>query len=430
MLLETIELQLCNDFMGTNMSSEIKTKLTKHYAFDVTPTIVKQFLQIVRQFELSPVRFEALNSASLAVVKPRFFQSDKDKLFYLFETSQDEFISHLKEISTIDLSRGVSGNPFNIFTIWCAHRAHKSKLNAQERNDFIMSLYQYMAYSFFTSTVEKLFKHGAKEELMAYTVETLSDKSDIKVSGSWRNEIASLVESTRERGSIWYKTEESFAPDIQALNMIVYLQNNLRKKMIRLANAYYENVERGKSIRSSTLISDIGDKLEMKEVEAHIPDMIMRVSNTAIDPTAFIDIRLVETVVKMSKGVVGSKFITLLKTFCTIAESQKKKGHGSKIDGKGPKKRLVGYQALITEMIQTTYREATLDEKCNMSRVSLVLKTRSIYSASRVSNESILCVKNTVDDFVITSMRTKREATVTAYRTAFLLYLILMTFEI
>jgi len=412
------------------MTNEIKTTLTKQYPLEFKASHVAEIKKIVKAFELSPIRAEALNAATLGVYKARFYVSDKDKLFHLFKITSDEFLETLKGISSIDLSRGVSGNPFNIFTVWCAHRLQISSLSKKDKEEGTIELYKYMNYSFFTSTVSfSLFKDGVNEELMQYTVETLSDKSDIKISGSWKNEIAELVSQTRKRGSHWHKYESSFAPDIEALRLIIYQQNNLRRKMIRLANVYYDNFKRGIDIKSNSKVLQQGAKLSVKDVEAVIPEMVNSVVNRVTNPTTFIDLHYVEAMVKLYKGVNGSNFITLLKKFSEEASQQKRDGKESLTTGKGNRKELIGYKILLATLIQTAYREAIVDPKCNMSRVSIVMKTQSIFTVSRISKEEILVVKHSLAEKLKVLLKTKREATITAYRMAFITYIIFQTFN-
>ena len=412
------------------MTNEIKTTLTKQYPLVFKSSHVAEIKKMVKTFELSPVRAEALNTATLAVYKARFYVSDKDKLFHLFKITEDEFLETLKGISSIDLSRGVTGNSFNIFTIWCVHRLQISSLSKKEKEEGTIELYKYMNYSFFTSTVAfSLFKEGVNEELMQYTVETLSDKSDIKISGSWKKEIESLILQTRKHKSHWHIYETKFAPDEQVLRMISYQQNNLRKKMVRLANVYYENYERGVDVKANSKVLQQGAKLSAKEVEAVIPEMISSVVNRVTNPTTFIDLHYVEAMVKLYKGVNGSNFITLLKKFSEEASQQKRDGKESLTTGKGTRKELIGYKILLSTLIQTAYREAIVDPKCNMSRTAIVMKTQSIFTVSRISKEDILVVKHSLAEKLKVLLKTKREATITAYRMAFITYIIFQTFD-
>lgn len=411
------------------MSTEIKDKLTQRFPLAIKQTHVDQIKKMVVGWELSPMRTDALYTATLGVHRAKFFQSDKEKLFNMFHLTQEEFLDSLRDISTIDLTRGVSGNPFNIFVVWTAHRVAISSLTARDKEETIIYLYKYLNYSFFTSIVnESLFKQGANEALMQYTLETLSDKSDIKLSTSWHAEIDSLVKHTRDAGSLWKKHEKTFTPDVSALNLIVYQQNNLRRKLVRLANVYYDLYNRGTKIEASSMLNSTGDKVVMREVEAVIPEMIMSVVNKAPNHDVLIDPKKVEDIAKACK-VSGSKLMTVLRKFSELAAEQQASGRDSEVTGKGSRQIIVGYKRLVTEIIQSTYREAVLDERCNMSQVAVYRKARSIYTSSRITNPDILLVKRSTYALLKDILKTRREATLTAFRMAFLLYIVMLTFS-
>ena len=59
----------------------------------------------------------------------------------------------------------------------------------------------------------------------------------------------------------------------------------------------------------------------------------------------------------------------------------------------------------------------------------ILKKVSDAIRASRIQDESILLIKNSVDYFIEQNMHIQREATYVALRTSFILYIIILTFN-
>ena len=70
-------------------------------------------------------------------------------------------------------------------------------------------------------------------------------------------------------------------------------------------------------------------------------------------------------------------------------------------------------------------------DKVNLkSKVAILMKASNLYRSSRISDPEILKIKSSVDAFVLDSKISKRESTLASLKIAFIVYIILLTFDL
>jgi hypothetical protein len=120
----------------------------------------------------------------------------------------------------------------------------------------------------------------------------------------------------------------------------------------------------------------------------------------------------------------------ILTIFSAVATAQYKARTGDEIKTDKNKQPIyVGYRVLIQELIQKTYRRCA-QVGCDMkSNLQILEKTRDAYRASRLLDQDIIIIKNSVDYFISENTKYTREATQVTVRTAFVLYMIIQSFK-
>ena len=84
---------------------------------------------------------------------------------------------------------------------------------------------------------------------------------------------------------------------------------------------------------------------------------------------------------------------------------------------------------LIQNIIQKSYRYC-IQNKINMRQVASILKAiKDVYSSSRISDDGIIQVRESVNKLVLELQSNRRDATVSSFRIAFVLYIIILSFK-
>ena len=148
-----------------------------------------------------------------------------------------------------------------------------------------------------------------------------------------------------------------------------------------------------------------------------------------LNPTSFINYNHL----KLAASLANVRPELLRKTllyFSDMAQQQYKAHKGDEIMITKKKEQIyIGYRILLKEMIQKCYRRAAVSGTDMNSNVDILKKVADAIRASRIQDESILLIKNSVDYFIEQNMHIQREATYVALRTSFILYIIILTFN-
>ena len=287
-------------------------------------------------------------------------------------------------------------------------------------------------YKFFTGKVAIMFKHGAQEGVMQYTIDNLNAKSDIKheETNTWRLLIEDHVRKLIAKDSIHYQTFQNFSPDTKVVYILSDAHTRLSTKIVNVAEEYYKNHAKGNTIKSTSLLGTTSEgEKELQDLKATLDNCIINVQNTVINLSTFINFNDV----KLAAGIANIRpeiLREVLTIFSGMAVQQYRQHLGTEIKADKQKMNIyVGYQILISELIQKSYRRCA-QVGCDMrSNVQILEKTRDAFRASRILDADILQVKNSVDYFIVNNTKYTRENTCVSARTAFILYIMILSFK-
>lgn len=420
--------------MATDKSAMLKYLLENNG--DLQPTVqqIDQYIRHMQMYEIRNDHAKAFNSPMLGVYKAYFLPKDAQTLFDIFKLNNRLIQEALRKSSSIHDVNRVIRNDFNIGTLWVIHCIHQMKnIPAVKKYDGKMALLKMLNYKFFTGKVNHIFPHGTDEAVMEATIDGLSLKCDIKQpeTSTWKAVIESHCTTVLGDESIHTQALEEFQPDYNVGYVLTDLQTRLSSKIINVSSAYYKNHEDKVKIGDSsfTMADKDGEKV-LKELKAALDSAIARICSDALNINTFINFEDVKLVCKLVPSIRPDMLKSLLSIFSNMANLQyKKKQTEEVILDKDKQKLYVGYRILIVELIQKTYRHCVMTGTNMNSHLAILSKTRDVYRASRIANPDIISIKNSVDYFVSKNTSYTREATCVSLRTAFILYLIIMSFK-
>ncbi len=414
------------------MGISLKQLLITHYNVTITRKHYLRFQSHVLSWEQRQRHAEGLNSPLLGVEKIHFLTKDRAALFDLFDIEESEFTKLVHSADSVDPTRKVSSDAYNNLTVWIAHLVGQSKLSRSQKEDFQVLLFKMMNYKFFTSFVNFSFRYAADPEVMAFTIDNLSAKFEIRSpeTPTWRLVIEARAKDVIGPRSIHAKTLKTYSTDDAVLYVITDNQTRIKQRLIGITRAYHVNKKANNRIATHAIVDEFDGEKVIKNIVASFDQMINGISADAINLTKFLNYDSIDLVIALNKALRKDMFRGLLSKFSDRASTQYRMKDQDKVEGTGSHRLIVGYRALISAIIQTTYRAAILDPETKMdSRLSILDKTRNMFRSSRVSDENVQVIKQSVSVLVDELSNSRRDSTNASLKIAFITYIILLSFS-
>lgn len=413
-----------------NVQLSLKQLCMQRFNITITKRMIDQLVRVCTLYEVRDDHVEALNSPMLGVNKIHFFDKDQRAVFDVFEVDRNDFAKMIQQ-SGLNKDFKVSSDVYNVFTVYMAHCIMKSSLPKSVQEEGCFALWKMLQYKFFSSIVNHMLPYKPNPDVMQATLDGLSAKFDIvnKETNTWKLVMeARARELCQKEGNIHYHSILNFTPDQKVVYVLSDVQTRLRTKIKLVVQEYYKTLEEGKRIASTTMTTDDleGEKI-VKELTGSLDNMIAVICNKALNANQFIRNDVVRIVSKLVPNIRPDMMRTLLMFFSNQSVVQYQKHKQDEIDKTG--RYLIGYHIMITEIIQRSYRLCIL-EKVNMkSRLAILDKVRNTFRSSRVNDPDILRIKDSVEHLVEIAKVTSRDSTKASLKIAFILYIILLTFD-
>ena len=410
----------------------LKQLFAKNFDFTPSTRLSRDILVWRTLYENRDTHAEALNTPLLGVFRLKFLPKDSDALFDILSINRSDFTSIIAQ-SSINTDFIVASDPFNLLCCWAAHKFYTSNLPRNVREETCRAIFFMLLVKFFSSFVGHMLPHGARQDIMEATIDGLSDKFDIKHANTntWKLIMMARAEELIDPRNIHFNALKTFSTDDRVTYLITDTQTRIRMKIKLVIKEYHETLKHGKRVAESEITEDNldGEKV-VKELKNGFDSMITSVSNRVLNINQFVRSEYVKIACAQSSALKGSgehMLRELLIKFSTLATYQYQKHKQEEIDKQGNYR---GYLVLIRNTIQRTYRACIMNKVKMTSKLDILSKTANLYSASRVNDPEILKVKASVDAFVEEAKISKREATNASLKIAFIVYLIILTFDL
>ena len=157
--------------------------------------------------------------------------------------------------------------------------------------------------------------------------------------------------------------------------------------------------------------------------------MIFNVYRDVMSIPHFLDDTIIRLIVKFFSSLNNTNFRNTLIGFSEYAVKQARSGQQLLVKTIDGIETDIGAQAVISMIIQKTYRYLT-NTNVNIRDINSVFRsTKDVYGSSRVSDEGIVRVRNDVAYLINQIQNSTRESTVTSLRIAFVLYIVILAFK-
>jgi len=414
-----------------SVNLSLKELLLSRCNLDINKRVHDALVKWCISYEVRDNNPEAFNSPLIGIHPVHFLNKDVNALFDILGVDKDEFSKTIKQCKSVNQDFKVISDLYNLLTVWAAYcTLHSVKVSVPQQQQILMVLFKMMHYKFFTSVVNHRLKYGANLEVMQATIDQMSKKFDIikPETNTWKLIIEARSKDIFDKQSIHYNSLFTFAPDQKVLYIITDAQTRIRTKLRLVINEYYDNLQKNNRIGTSTLIDTRGEEKTVKDLVATYDVMISNITNKSLNANEFVKHTLINMITKMVPNVRPDAMRTVLLGFSSMAlvQYQKHKQNDMSKDGKI----IIGYAAMIDAIIQKTYRACILSGTVDMKvRIAILNKAKDLYRSSRITDPGVLLVKESVANFVETLKVSERPATKASLKIAFILYIILLSFD-
>lgn len=354
----------------------------------------------------------------------RFTGNERNQWFEeIIGIDENELLNETKKIIN-PVYYVVAGDVFNLSCVWLSHAIRNNgKLSEKKKREVESDIYQILQFRFITSRLQRHWPYPTSKEVAEATLASMSNKFDIKRKGSWINVISDRADDIVDKSSIHKVTIDRMQYDIRNKGESVgYLLTDTQGRNKALLKKIYNQQkiiqEQGLKIHStSATFVELDGEVAVKDKQKSLEQYKSYLSTVIADKSSFIKPELVLIIEKANKTMPEQLF---RETLSWISDSY----------GKGSEGKL--YIDSIVDKVMThllAYLYQHRDVMKNKSDIAgLLSRMKGVYTASRVSDELLLSIREEIEHLVRKATKNRSHAAVAATRTGIMLYLVLRAF--
>jgi hypothetical protein len=371
----------------------------------------------------------ALNSQGLGIYPIVFTDLDREALFTIFNVDEKHLRGLIQKLPAINPEFKVRSDPFNILSAWLLHLSYREIADVQRRDIFQMAVAKYLHYRFFSSLVNHYFPHGAVEKNMLAAIKGLSRKFDIVVYGTWKAAIEARCRDLIAPDSLHHAALLRADDDEKFLYVIQDVQTRVRDKVKNITAAYYAAHAAGDAIGSRSATTETEQGKILVHTAKTLDLMIYNMQNEIMITRQFVDAETVRKIAAQASAVSEDMLRSALLSLVDLAATQRDSGQLDIIRMNDGYQLYIGMRVFLANVIQKTYRHCMSNGVDITNKAAILIKAKNIYSSSRISDEDILSVKQSVAYLVDLISTSRRETTKSSLRLALLQYILVRSFR-
>ena len=333
------------------------------------------------------------------------------------------------EVDTVNKDFKVVSNPFNIFITYLLHRVLISDLSPNIKDIVIFKILMFFQYKFFTSVVNSRFRYTPNEAVMQATYESLTNKFALKQYGTWYGVLESRAKQFMDNHK-HLQTLILYKDDAAILYVISDLQTRVRNQLMLVIREFMATKENHDQIASYSYIGTNEDNEKILiDIESTYDIMIANVYQDSLAVTRFLDDRALQITAALFSQLNIAKLRSLIISFSELAVKQTRAGQQNLIRDINGTEILEGANVLIQHILQKSYRYV-VNNKISLHQPALIIRAiRDVYGSSRILDPGILQVRESVAYMINNLSDSKRTETLSAFKIAFVLYIIILSFK-
>ncbi len=340
----------------------------------------------------------------------------QDEIRFFNEVLDIDYLKLLKEkkrISTIDHSRKVSSDLFNLTIMYMIHRfLTNPTINDRDRNRAIYDL----ALLFFMRCLVILnndwFKFPADPKIVQAAYSRLSKKFLIKELGSWHKVLDYRAKKLVDKNEIHFKRFVDFKDDLETVYIINDSQGRIRDIMKGYYSEFVTTHSEGDNIlTTSSTIIDVEGELVLKDKIGTVETYITYLKGIVIDKDSFIKNDLLNIITGLNTNTSNRMLRSVLEW---ISDNYNSSKYHNDID------------EFLDIIIIHSFHLLSQNNITNMRDYPKILVSlKNLYLSTRSTDVDLEKIRNIGEKLITASQDTKlSKSLLMSTRTALILYII------
>ena len=327
-----------------------------------------------------------------------FGNADQEVIFDFLETQPEEVEHVLSRVAIIDKNWKLLNTPFVILSVIIIR-----ELMLQKKDRECELMIMFLAMKFYSSRQRRSFPFEPNPNIMAYTINNLSDKFKYKKLQNNYN----VVKDTVVTSHTTYKTQLAKGDDEVFLIYVPQMENRIGKIMNGIAEEFYRNRDQKNYLNTEKSFDDEGDVVDKGNLSETINSLALGVTHDFVAQK--VNMGLARIVSEKN----GLSFTTVYQTINEIRTKEDPE--------------------TITQMMKLLFNVVGESDPTIFERVCskdfAITAIRQI-SVSNTTNEDLLKLKEVLDRLLMEHcskyVQTQRIATKMQYRNALFSYMVYM----
>lgn len=347
----------------------------------------------------------------------RFTNSLLNQYYDIFNMPEAQIDQEIKEITSIDKSRIVTSDSFNIFSMYLAHRFMTSdKLNDKDRIKYATLVCLILNYRFMTGIMNRFFQYPIDQQMAQALYAAFSYKFLIKKLRNWEEVLNYRAISMVHDGQLHHETLRDFNDDEKILKAIADAQGRIKDMMKNIYKEFIKIHQSGQRIYLNNDVVNNEEGLEvLRDKNIGIDRYKEYILDVVKDTNTFIKNELVELVANLMENIDEKQFIMVLEWITKAAFTKD--------------------EELVDDFITTNltfsfdYVNSNQSILHHTKDIGLFLSTlRGAYMSSRSTDPNLMKLRKDGEKIVRSVLKTTNQALIVSIRTSVLLYINLRTY--
>lgn len=295
--------------------------------------------------------------------------------------------------------------------VYILHRLdNETKLDPKLKTETQIDVISIMLAKFLSSLMAHYFPYAADESIARATYASLSLKSDIKRLGSWGALIRSRATDTLVPKSLHRDTIRYMQNDGRVQYMIQDMQARIKDVVKTYAIAFHQMRDSDGRAMTTSSVLELADGIVIKDVRRAFTAYSRYIHTVVPDQSNFIRKELVDVVMGAINTASPQAFNQVLQYVSINYSDTKKKW----------------IREFIDETILYAFEFISEQKIPSNDLVAILKRLRSMFTGSRINDETILKLRATGDK-IVTNTVSRGKVPPAPERTALLLYVVMRT---
>lgn len=305
-------------------------------------------------------------------------------------------------------------DPYNLLSIYIAHRLHKSKLPDKVKHEGMHAVIYMLQVKLFTSILNHWYQKPAPVEEARATYASMTMKSSIKQVASWDEWFTVRVDALLAPDSIHLNAIHNFTPDAGnrgTLYAVTEPQDRLREVIKTIFDVHKEVRANGGKIRTASSTFSINDEILIRSNTNLSKQYLTYIQSTMLDKTSFIRREVLDVVTDAVSSVSETLLLQLLSWVCEAHAGRTKIPSNELTEG------------LVIHAI-SFIQENRLELKRVDDFAVLVIRLKDLYMAPRLKDEGLLKCREMAREIAVKSKVSKSNPQIESLKTSLQLYIV------